>query len=84
MLWADVIAVMEERQFERLKQRFGMSLKGKKLTCLDISDSYEFMEPVLVALIGQRLHRLGVRNAIPQNEKAPARARAFPIHATEP
>ena len=53
--WADIIAVMERRHLRRLKQLFGSALRGKKLTCLEIPDRYEFMQPELVDLVIRKL-----------------------------
>lgn len=55
---ADTIAVMEKRQLARLKRQFGGALKAKKLVCLDIPDSFEFMQAELVELLKERLGRI--------------------------
>lgn len=46
--WADIVFVMEKAHRTKLTQRFGKTLKGKRLVCLDIPDEYEFMQPELV------------------------------------
>lgn len=56
--WADVIAVMEKAQRSRLKRQFGAHLGDKRVLCLDIPDRYEFMQPELVTLLGQKLRRM--------------------------
>lgn len=53
--WADVIFVMERAHRNKLTQRFGPQLKGKKLVCLDIADNYTFMQPELVALLEKKM-----------------------------
>lgn len=58
LAWADTIAVMEKAQLSRLKRQLGSHLKGKHLVCLDIPDSYEFMQPELVELVVARLGRI--------------------------
>ncbi len=58
LAWADTIAVMEKAQLSRLKRQLGSHLKGKRLVCLDIPDSYEFMQPELVELLTARLGRI--------------------------
>jgi len=46
--WADLIIVMERRHAERLRDRFGRQLDGKRLVTLGIRDRYSFMQPELV------------------------------------
>lgn len=46
--WADLIIVMERRHAERLRDRFGHQLDGKRLVTLGIRDRYSFMQPELV------------------------------------
>jgi predicted protein tyrosine phosphatase len=58
LAWADTIAVMEKTQLSRLKRQMGSSLNGKRLVCLDIPDSFEFMQPELVELVTTRLGRI--------------------------
>jgi len=49
-----VIFVMERVHRQRLSQRFGPQLRGKRVVCLDIPDDYAFMQPELVALLERR------------------------------
>lgn len=56
--WADAIVVMEKAQRSRLKRQFGALLGDKRVLCLDIPDRYEFMQPELVTLLGQKLRRM--------------------------
>ena len=53
--WADIIFVMEKRHLQKLKRRYGRSLTGQKLICLDIPDRYEANDPDLMGLITQRV-----------------------------
>jgi predicted protein tyrosine phosphatase len=53
--WADIICVMEKRHRTQLAQRFKRHLSGKKVVCLDIPDTYQFMQPELVALLEKRV-----------------------------
>ena len=46
--WADVILAMERRHVERLRDRFGRQLDGKRVIALGIADRYGFMQPELV------------------------------------
>jgi predicted protein tyrosine phosphatase/ubiquinone/menaquinone biosynthesis C-methylase UbiE len=53
--WADMIFVMEKKHADRLRSKFPESLKGKKVICLQIPDSYKYMEPELVELLQAKL-----------------------------
>jgi predicted protein tyrosine phosphatase len=53
--WADVVVVMEKRHQERLGQRFSERLVSKRCICLFIPDKYEFMDPALIALLGEKM-----------------------------
>jgi predicted protein tyrosine phosphatase len=55
--WADVIFVMEKTHRNKLARQFRSHLKGKRVICLDIPDDYEFMDPVLVRMLEQRVGR---------------------------
>ncbi len=60
MEWAELIFVMEKRHQRMLSRKFGKHLRNKRIVCLEIRDDYDFMDPVLVALLEQR-----VRPALP-------------------
>ena len=53
--WADVIFVMERGLRRTLKQRFGDSLAGKELVCLNVPDDYQYMQPELQSVLTERL-----------------------------
>ena len=53
--WADRIFVMEKRHRNRLSRKFRDSLRGKRVTCLDIPDEFDFMEPALLQILERRL-----------------------------
>jgi predicted protein tyrosine phosphatase len=55
--WADIVFVMERVHKARLTQRYGASLKGKKIVCLDIPDLYAYMQPELVAILERKVQR---------------------------
>lgn len=55
--WADVILVMETSHRNKVSRKFGELLRDKKLAVLDIPDIYEFMDPMLVALLKARVPR---------------------------
>jgi predicted protein tyrosine phosphatase len=52
--WADVILVMERRHAERLRDRFGRQLDGKRMVTLGIRDRYSFMQPELIDALQAR------------------------------
>ena len=52
--WADLIFVMEQNHRKRLSARFRKHLAGKRVVCLDIPDSYRFMEPALIERLKAR------------------------------
>lgn len=49
--WATIIFVMEKTHRSKLSQKFRRYLNNKKIVCLDIPDDYEFMNPVLIAVL---------------------------------
>jgi len=53
--WADVVVVMEKRHKERLRQKFPESLQQKQCICLFIPDDYDFMDPALMTLLGEKM-----------------------------
>lgn len=53
--WADLIFVMEARHKRILTQRFGRTLRGKRIVVLGIPDEFEFMQPELVELLEARV-----------------------------
>lgn len=52
--WADLILVMEKVHRDRLNRKFGKFLAGKRIAVLNIPDDYDYMDPVLVALLQTR------------------------------
>ena len=53
--WADMIFVMEKKHVRRLKEKFGASLEGKEIVCLNIPDDYKLMDPALIDLLLEKL-----------------------------
>lgn len=51
----DIVFVMERRQKNRLKTKIGPIPSGTRVISLDIPDTYEAMDPTLVALLTQKL-----------------------------
>ena len=55
--WTDVVLVMEASHRNKISKRFSDLLRDKKLAVLDIPDIFEFMDPMLVALLKARVPR---------------------------
>ena len=53
--WADVILVMEESHRTKLMRRFAEQLENKKIGVLNLPDIYDYMEPVLVQLLKEKV-----------------------------
>jgi predicted protein tyrosine phosphatase len=53
--WADIIFVMERTHRSKLTKNFQRYLKQKRVVCLDIPDDYDYMDPVLVALLKMKV-----------------------------
>lgn len=53
--WADVILVMEESHKAKLTRRFAQQLENKKIGVLNLPDIYDYMEPVLVKLLKEKV-----------------------------
>lgn len=56
--WADVIAVMEKRQKDKLYSQYGKLLAQKKVAVLGVPDKYHYMEPALVEVLEPKLRYL--------------------------
>ena len=55
LAWADIIFVMEREHESKLTAGFKRQLNGQRVVCLDIPDRYQFMDPVLVQLLEDRV-----------------------------
>ena len=53
--WADMIFVMEHSHRNKLSKKFRSYLKNKRIVCLDISDEYGCMGPVLVKILKRKM-----------------------------
>lgn len=53
--WADRIFVMEKAHRTRLSKKFKPHLQGKRITCLNIPDEYDYMDPMLLMILEQKL-----------------------------
>lgn len=55
--WADIILVMEKSHQKKVAAKFSELLRGKRLVVLGIPDVFEYMQPELVSLLKDRVHR---------------------------
>lgn len=55
--WADFVFVMEKRQRNMVRRRFPDLYQAKPIVCLYIPDHYDFMDPVLIALLREAVPR---------------------------
>lgn len=46
--WSDLVVVMEDKYFQRLKEMFPSAMEGAVVRALDIEDEYEFMDEDLI------------------------------------
>jgi len=53
--WADIIFVMEKTHKNKLQKKFQAYLTNKRVICLDIPDEYEYMNPVLIQLLKNKV-----------------------------
>ena len=58
LAWADVVLVMEDKHKSRLLAGHRALLQHKTLHVLDIPDDYRYMDPELVALLGDPVAEL--------------------------
>jgi predicted protein tyrosine phosphatase len=68
--WADIIFVMEKTHRNKLARQFRRHLKNKRVICLDIPDDYEFMDPVLVRTLENRVGRFLAQAALAASEES--------------
>ncbi|NEO70983.1 MAG: protein tyrosine phosphatase [Moorea sp. SIO3H5] len=55
--WADIIFVMEKSHRNKLSKKFKKYLNKQRVVCLEIPDSYGYMDPVLVSLLKAKVSR---------------------------
>jgi predicted protein tyrosine phosphatase len=53
--WADIIFVMEKSHRNKISKKFKLSLRNKRVICLDTRDEYAYMDQELVALLEERV-----------------------------
>ena len=55
--WADIILVMEQSHRRKIQKKFREALKPKRVAVLNIPDHFDFMDPLLVRLLQNRVAR---------------------------
>jgi predicted protein tyrosine phosphatase len=55
--WAEVVLVMENSHRNKVAKKFRTLLRDKKLAVLNIPDNYDFMDPILVRILRNRVPR---------------------------
>ena len=53
--WAEIIFAMENSHRNKLRQRFGKLLDGRRLIVLRIRDDYDYMQPELIELLKKKV-----------------------------
>ena len=53
--WADLIFVMEREQAAKLRRKFKNAMEGKRVICLNIPDTYGYMNLNLVEELRRKL-----------------------------
>ncbi|WIL19442.1 MAG: hypothetical protein QOZ81_001959 [Geothrix sp.] len=53
--WADVVFVMEKSHRNKLSKKFKTFLTDQRVICLDIPDLFEYMDPMLVRLLEEKV-----------------------------
>ena len=49
--WSDIVLCMTERQKAFIEEKFVEIVVDKKVGCLDITDSFEYMDPEFIAVL---------------------------------
>lgn len=53
--WSEIVFVMEKAHRNKLSKKFCAHLRGKRVICLQIPDEYDYMDPLLIQLLKQRV-----------------------------
>jgi predicted protein tyrosine phosphatase len=56
--WAHLVLVMERRQRNVIQKRFPELYRTRRIVCLYIPDEFEYLDPVLMALLRERAEPL--------------------------
>jgi predicted protein tyrosine phosphatase len=51
LVWADAVVVMEKAHRNFIRARYPSVYKDKRIVCLYIPDEYDYMQPILVAML---------------------------------
>jgi len=58
LVWADYIVVMEEFHRKWLRLNFPIISSNKEILCLGIPDEFDFMDPLLVFLLREKVESI--------------------------
>lgn len=58
LIWADLVAVMEDSQRKEISERFPKLYLEKRIISLDVPDVYHYNQPELIELLDSRIERL--------------------------
>jgi len=58
LVWADIIAVMEERHMQWIRHYYANVIEKKRMICLQIPDAFYFMDEELVDLLREKFEEL--------------------------
>ena len=53
--WADIVLVMEKSHKNKVSKQFRPLLKNKRVSVLGIPDDFDFMDPVLIKILRNRI-----------------------------
>ncbi|MEL6634424.1 MAG: phosphotyrosine protein phosphatase [Bacteroidota bacterium] len=59
--WADSIIVMEKEHRNQIRKRFPQIYASKKIVCLYIPDTYDFMDPELIEWLKRKFESVNSR-----------------------
>jgi predicted protein tyrosine phosphatase len=58
LIWADYIVVMEEFHRKWLRLNYPLISSNKEILCLGIPDEFDFMDPLLVFLLKEKVESI--------------------------
>lgn len=62
--WADSVVVMEKHHRNFIRKHYPEIYKKKKIVCLYIPDDYDFMQPLLISILKDKVEDIYNRKLI--------------------
>jgi predicted protein tyrosine phosphatase len=62
--WADTVIVMEKHHRAHIRKHFPDVYAKKKIVCLYLPDDYEYMDPMLISILKEKVEDLNQRGLI--------------------